>query len=222
MNESETQNLSFPAPPRLCARPPVRSFRLDLTDVCSGQRRHSYFYSQGNGALMITEQGIVEGVSGQKAIVRIEKSSACASCQSRDSCGEASGRNMVIEVANDLGAGEGDRIEISIPGGSFLILSLLVPSSCGGPYCRRCCRGGLCRHLAHEPDVRLYCRGLSRHRRHLLCPETSRQIKPRSEGIPAPDDADPAPFRSPSSGERSGIVSVCSPIGTRAYRDFPA
>jgi len=33
---------------------------------------------------------------------------------------------MVIEVANDLGASEGDRIEISIPGGSFLILSLLV------------------------------------------------------------------------------------------------
>jgi sigma-E factor negative regulatory protein RseC len=75
---------------------------------------------------MITEQGIVEGVSGLRAVVRVEKSSACASCQSRDSCTETSGKNMVIEVANDLGASEGDRIEISIPGGSFLILSLLV------------------------------------------------------------------------------------------------
>jgi sigma-E factor negative regulatory protein RseC len=75
---------------------------------------------------MITEQGVVDRVSGPKAVVRIEKSSACAACQSRESCQEGSGREMVIEVANDLGAGEGDRIEISIPGGSFLILSLLV------------------------------------------------------------------------------------------------
>jgi len=75
---------------------------------------------------MITEQGIIETVSGLRAMVRVEKSSACASCQSRESCHEASGKDMIIEVANDLGAREGDRIEISIPGGSFLILSLLV------------------------------------------------------------------------------------------------
>lgn len=75
---------------------------------------------------MITEQGIIETVSGLKAMVRVEKSSSCATCQSRESCQEASGKDMVIEVANDLGAREGDRIEISIPGGSFLILSLLV------------------------------------------------------------------------------------------------
>jgi sigma-E factor negative regulatory protein RseC len=75
---------------------------------------------------MIIEQGIVDRVSGQKASVRVEKSSACASCQSRDSCRETSGRDMLIEVANDLGAGKGDRIEISIPAGSFLLLSILV------------------------------------------------------------------------------------------------
>lgn len=75
---------------------------------------------------MITEQGIVERVSGHKAVVRIQKSSACATCQSRDSCRETSGRDMIIEVANELGAGMGDRIEISISSGSFLILSLLI------------------------------------------------------------------------------------------------
>jgi sigma-E factor negative regulatory protein RseC len=75
---------------------------------------------------MIIEQGIVDRVSGQKASVRVEKSSACASCQSRDSCHEASGKDMIIEVANNLGAGKGDRIEISIPAGSFLLLSILV------------------------------------------------------------------------------------------------
>jgi sigma-E factor negative regulatory protein RseC len=75
---------------------------------------------------MITEQGIVEEASGRKAMVRVEKSSACATCQSRESCQEVSGRDMVIEVVNELGAGRGDRVEISIPSGSFLILSLLV------------------------------------------------------------------------------------------------
>ena len=75
---------------------------------------------------MITEQGIIETVSGRKAIVRIKKSSACAACQSRQSCEEASDRDMIVEVANDLGAGEGDRIEISIPSGSFLLLSFLI------------------------------------------------------------------------------------------------
>jgi len=75
---------------------------------------------------MITEKGIVEEVSGRNAVIRIEKTSACATCQSRESCGEASGKDMIIEVANELGAGRGDRIEISIPSGSFLMLSLLV------------------------------------------------------------------------------------------------
>lgn len=75
---------------------------------------------------MITEQGIIEGVSGRKAMVRIERTSACATCQSRESCGEVSGRDMIIEVANELGAVEGDRIEISIPSGSFLMVSFLV------------------------------------------------------------------------------------------------
>jgi len=75
---------------------------------------------------MITEQGVVEEVLERTVRVRIEKSSACAACQSRDSCTEASGSDMIIEVANELSASEGDRIEISIPSGSFLTLSFLV------------------------------------------------------------------------------------------------
>ncbi|MBW1779963.1 MAG: SoxR reducing system RseC family protein [Deltaproteobacteria bacterium] len=75
---------------------------------------------------MITEQGTIERISGRNAVVRIEKSSACATCQSRESCGEASGKDMILQVANELRAGKGDRIEISLPSGSFLMLSLLV------------------------------------------------------------------------------------------------
>jgi sigma-E factor negative regulatory protein RseC len=75
---------------------------------------------------MITEQGIIETLSGQKAIVRIKKSSACAACQCQESCSEVSERDMIVEVANDIEAREGDRVEISIASGSFLILSLLI------------------------------------------------------------------------------------------------
>ena len=75
---------------------------------------------------MITEKGTVENVSGQKARIRIEKSATCATCHSRDSCSEVSHKDMILEVTNALGATPGDRVEISIPSGSFLILSLLI------------------------------------------------------------------------------------------------
>lgn len=75
---------------------------------------------------MVTEQGVIEKVSGLKAMVRIEKTSACATCESRDACDVGSDKNMVVEVANDLGAGEGDHVEISVSSGSFLKLSILV------------------------------------------------------------------------------------------------
>ncbi|MBW2615370.1 MAG: SoxR reducing system RseC family protein [Deltaproteobacteria bacterium] len=75
---------------------------------------------------MVNEQGIIEEVSGQKALVRIKKSSACGTCESRGDCEVASGKSMVVEVVNDLGGGEGDHVELSVPSGAFLKLSLLV------------------------------------------------------------------------------------------------
>ena len=75
---------------------------------------------------MITERGVIDKISGQKAMVRIEKSSACSSCESRDSCDVHGGKPMEIQVDNHLKAGEGDQVEISIPSGTFLILSLYV------------------------------------------------------------------------------------------------
>ncbi len=78
---------------------------------------------------MVTEQGIIEEVSGQRTLVRIKKSSACGTCESRGNCQVASGKSMVVEVVNDLGGGEGDQgdhVELSVPSGAFLKLSLLV------------------------------------------------------------------------------------------------
>ena len=74
---------------------------------------------------LIKEQGRVEKIEKDKATVRIEKSSECASCKSRGSC-EVSKRDMLIEVLNDMKAGEGDYVEISVPEGTLLKLSALV------------------------------------------------------------------------------------------------
>ncbi len=75
---------------------------------------------------MITERGIIDKISGRKATVQIQKSSACSSCESRDSCDVHGGKPMEIEVNNHLKAAEGDLVEVSIPSGTFLLLSLYV------------------------------------------------------------------------------------------------
>ena len=75
---------------------------------------------------MITERGVIDKISGRKATVQIQKSSACSSCESRDSCDVHGGNPMEIEVDNHLKAGEGDRVEVSVPSGTFLALSLYV------------------------------------------------------------------------------------------------
>ncbi|MFC1839302.1 SoxR reducing system RseC family protein [Thermodesulfobacteriota bacterium] len=74
---------------------------------------------------MISEQGIIEKISNETAYVRVAKTSACKHCASKDSC-NISDRDMIVEVANRLDAKEGDRVELSIPEGTFLKLSLLV------------------------------------------------------------------------------------------------
>jgi sigma-E factor negative regulatory protein RseC len=75
---------------------------------------------------MITERGIIDKISGRKATVQIQKSSACSSCESRDSCDVHGGKSMEIEVNNPLQAAEGDQVEVSVPSGTFLLVSLYV------------------------------------------------------------------------------------------------
>lgn len=75
---------------------------------------------------MLKERGTVEKTSTQKAFVRIERTSACAACESRSSCHVQNNRDFVIEVSNELGAGAGDTVEISMPSGSVIKASLVV------------------------------------------------------------------------------------------------
>ena len=75
---------------------------------------------------MVREKGVIDRITGKRAMVRIRKSSACSACESKDSCDVTSGKGMTIEVVNELMASEGDLVEISISSGSFLKLTVLV------------------------------------------------------------------------------------------------
>lgn len=75
---------------------------------------------------MVTEQGFVEKAASRKALIRVQRNEACSRCQTRGACEMLSEKTMRVEVVNDLGAKEGDRVEISVPTGSFLKLSILV------------------------------------------------------------------------------------------------
>jgi len=75
---------------------------------------------------MIKEEGIVEKVIKQKAIVSVQKSAACANCPSKSECEMLSERNMKIKVVNKLHAKAGDRVEISLPEKSLLKLATMV------------------------------------------------------------------------------------------------
>ena len=74
---------------------------------------------------MIREQGVVEKIHRNTAVIKVEKSSSCKHCADKDSCSVAD-RNMTIEVENKLNAKEGDRVEVSVPEGTFVKLSLMV------------------------------------------------------------------------------------------------
>ncbi|MFC1534829.1 SoxR reducing system RseC family protein [Thermodesulfobacteriota bacterium] len=74
---------------------------------------------------MIKEQGMIEKVIDQKAVVRVQKTSACAQCKTRGSC-SITNRDILIEVSNDLQAGVGDHVEISVPEGTMLKLAAIV------------------------------------------------------------------------------------------------
>jgi sigma-E factor negative regulatory protein RseC len=78
------------------------------------------------GVYMLRERGIVKKASTHTATVRIERTSACATCESRGSCQVQNNRELLVEVKNDLDAAAGDEVEISMPSSSVIRASLAV------------------------------------------------------------------------------------------------
>jgi sigma-E factor negative regulatory protein RseC len=78
------------------------------------------------GLFMITEKGVVERIIQEKAVVRVQQSSSCATCEARSACNVKSDKEMLVEVENVLSAGEGDCVEISMPARSLIKTGMLV------------------------------------------------------------------------------------------------
>jgi sigma-E factor negative regulatory protein RseC len=64
---------------------------------------------------MSREEGIIVRVTGERALVRINRSASCEGCQSAGACHILDGRNeMEAEAYNIAGAKEGDRVLLEI------------------------------------------------------------------------------------------------------------
>ncbi len=72
----------------------------------------------------MTGEGVVQSVSGNQAVVRISKSSACGhDCAS---CGACSNPTYDVTVLNPISAGVGDRVVIESDTSRILGLSLVL------------------------------------------------------------------------------------------------
>jgi sigma-E factor negative regulatory protein RseC len=75
---------------------------------------------------MIHERGVVEKILGRKAVVKLQRSSGCDTCEARGSCHAEGDKNMIVEVENELKAKEGDFVEVSMPTRSLAKMALAV------------------------------------------------------------------------------------------------
>ena len=79
---------------------------------------------------MATEEGVVFKMGAHEAgtaWVKTTRSSACASCSSKDACqADGSGKEMEVEAINTAAARVGDRIVLSIKTGSLLKATFLL------------------------------------------------------------------------------------------------
>jgi sigma-E factor negative regulatory protein RseC len=78
-------------------------------------------------AYMIEEEGIVKKVWGNKALVLTDRKAQCGHCTARGFCEMlGSGREMLSEALNPLGAKAEDVVKIGIPSGTVTKASMVV------------------------------------------------------------------------------------------------
>ena len=80
----------------------------------------------GESKAMVREEGTVQKTLPGKAIVKVQRHAACEHCDSRGACDIFEGKEVEVEVINEMEAKEGDRVEVSVPGRSLLKLSFFV------------------------------------------------------------------------------------------------
>lgn len=75
---------------------------------------------------MINERGVVEALVQNKAMIKIQKSAGCNTCEARGSCHAEGDKEMLVEVENELHVKEGDSVEVSMPTRSVAKMALVV------------------------------------------------------------------------------------------------
>lgn len=76
---------------------------------------------------MVTKEGIITGTTGVNAWVKTIRSKSCESCDSKDSCGEASkAQEMTIQLENSLNASIGDRVIVGFKTAPLLKVTFLL------------------------------------------------------------------------------------------------
>lgn len=77
---------------------------------------------------MIKERAVVEKIIGDIALIRVQRTEACAGCAVRGMC-HALGtqtEDMVVEALNEAGAEAGDVVMVAVPSRSLMKSTLVV------------------------------------------------------------------------------------------------
>lgn len=75
---------------------------------------------------MASEEGIVTGVEGSYALVKVTRQASCAHCPSAASCHLGTDRAMVVKAENIAGAQVGQRVRLFISPRSIVAASFLI------------------------------------------------------------------------------------------------
>lgn len=75
---------------------------------------------------MIEDIGIVRKITGDKAFVEVERTSACAQCGLREAEELATGGKVVFEAFNMINATVGDRVRVQLQTGTYIKASIYI------------------------------------------------------------------------------------------------
>lgn len=75
---------------------------------------------------MIEDIGIVRKITGDKAFVEVERSSACAQCGLQEAEELATGGKVVFEAFNIAGSNVGDRVRVQVQTGTYIKASAYI------------------------------------------------------------------------------------------------
>ena len=75
---------------------------------------------------MIEDIGIVRKITGDKAFVEVERTSACAQCGLQEAEELATGGKVVFEAFNMINATVGDRVRVQVQTGTYIKASAYI------------------------------------------------------------------------------------------------